>query len=98
MWGPSIVGFDRYHYRYESGREGDVGAIGFSPRKSNLTIYLGDGTSKYKKLLSKLGPHKTGKVCLYIKHLSDINIKVLEELVRASYQYVMSHKIDMHKV
>jgi len=74
-----------------------MGAIGFSPRNSNLTIYLVDGVSKYSELLSKLGPHKTGKVCFYIKHLSDININVLEKLLKASYQYVMSHKYDMHR-
>lgn len=97
MWGPSIVGFDRYHYKYESGREGDTGAIGFSPRRSNLTIYLVDGTSRYQDLLSKLGPHTTGKACLYIKRLSDVNVSVLEKLLKVSYQYVMSHKMDMHR-
>ena len=97
MWGPSIVGFDQCHYKYESGREGDMGVIGFSPRKSNLTIYLVDGTSKYQKLLKNLGPHKTGKVCLYIKHLGAVNMDVLEKIIEKSYRYVMSHKIDMHK-
>jgi hypothetical protein len=97
MWGGSIIGFDQVHYKYASGREGDMGAIGFAPRKSNLTIYLVDGTSKYVTLLNKLGPHKTGKVCLYIKRLSDIDQTILEELIRDSYQYVMAHKNDMHK-
>jgi len=97
MWGPSIVGFDRCHYKYESGREGDMGAIGFSPRKGNLTVYLVDGTSKYKSQLAKLGPHKTGKVCLYIKHLRDVDMDMLEKIIKASYQYAMSHKTDMHR-
>lgn len=97
MWGPSIVGFDQCHYKYESGREGDMGAIGFSPRKSNLTVYLVDGTSKYQELLKNLGPHKTGKVCLYIKHLDDINMSVLEKIIEKSYQYAISHKMDMHR-
>jgi hypothetical protein len=97
MWGGSIIGFDQVHYKYESGREGDMGAIGFAPRKSNLTIYLVDGTSKYGELLNRLGPHKTGKVCLYIKRLSDVDQTILEELIRDSYQYVVAHKNDMHR-
>lgn len=71
--------------------------IGFSPRKTNLTIYLVDGTAKYAKLLSKLGPHKTGKVCLYIRRLDDVNKNVLKELIKSSYQYAMSHKDGMHR-
>jgi hypothetical protein len=97
VWGESIIGFDQVHYKYNSGRVGDMGAIGFAPRKTNLTIYLVDGTSKYVELLNKLGPHNTGKVCLYIKRLSDIDLTILEELIRDSYQYVVAHKNDMHK-
>lgn len=97
MWGPSIIGFDTYHYKYESGREGDAAAAGFSPRKTNLTLYLPDGLNKYGELLSALGPHKTGKVCVYIKRLSDINIRILEELIRTSYHYVLSRQNDMHR-
>jgi hypothetical protein len=97
LWGPSIVGFGQSHYKYESGREGDTGAIGFAPRKSSLTIYLVDGTSKYASLLSTLGPHKTGKVCLYIKRLSDVDMDILEELIRSSHAYVTSHNGDMHR-
>jgi hypothetical protein len=97
MWGPSIVGFDKYHYKYESGREGDMAATGFSPRSTALTLYLSGGTSKYAKLLGKLGPHKTGNVCLYIKRLSDVDMSVLEELIRDSYKYAMSHKDDMDR-
>ena len=84
MWGPSIVGFGTYHYKYASGREGDWMKTGFSPRKQNLTLYIMDGFGKYDELLSALGPHKTGKSCLYIKKLSDIDLKVLKKLVKAS--------------
>lgn len=97
MWGASIVGFGTYHYKYQSGREGDAGAIGFSARKSMLTIYLADGVDKYSEQLSELGPYKTGKVCLYIKRLSDIDMKVLQAIITASYNYVMVHKHDMHR-
>lgn len=96
MRGPSIIGFDQYHYKYESGREGDMGAIGFSPRKLSLSIYLVDGFEKYVEPLSRLGPHKTGKACLYIKHLSGVDIKVPEGLIMSSYQYVMLCKNEMH--
>ncbi|MDQ7815565.1 MAG: DUF1801 domain-containing protein [Melioribacteraceae bacterium] len=86
MWGPSIVGFGTYHYKYESGREGDICLIGFSPRKQNLTLYIMSGFSKYAELMKKLGKHKTGKACLYINKLEDINIKVLEELITQSFK------------
>ena len=69
MWGPSIIGFGSYHYKYESGREGDAPAVSFSPRKANLVIYLADNASRYETLLEKLGPHTTGTACLYIKRL-----------------------------
>jgi len=97
LWGSGIIGFDQYHYKYDSGREGDMPAVSFAPRKSKLTVYLLDGLSKYPELLSNLGRHKTGKVCLYIKRLSDVDMTVLEELITASYTYVMSHKHDMHR-
>ncbi len=97
MWGPSIIGFDQHHYKYASGREGDIGAIGFSPRKTNITVYLADGTSKYSDLLSDLGPHTTGKVCLYINQLRDVDMKVLEKIIKASYYHVMSHKNDVDR-
>jgi hypothetical protein len=97
MWGSSIIGFDQYHYKYESGREGDWAAAAFSPRKSSLTIYFADGLSRHSELLDQLGTHKTGKGCLYIKRLSDVNRDVLAKLIEESYQYVMSHKSDMHR-
>jgi hypothetical protein len=83
MWGPSIVGFGRYHYRYASGHEGDMARIGFSPRAKELVLYLlSDSTPE--DLMARLGKHKTGKCCLYIKRLSDVDEGVLEELTRAS--------------
>jgi hypothetical protein len=84
MWGPSIVGFGAYHYRYESGFEGDCPRAAFSPRKRDLTIYLLPGFNRQGDLLKKLGKHTTGKVCLYVKRLADVDPKVLEQLVRRS--------------
>lgn len=92
MWGPSIIGFGSYHYRYESGREGDAGAAGFSPRKAHLVIYLPDGVARHEKLLENLGPHTTGKVCVYIKRLSAVDLNVLRDIIAASYQYVTSQE------
>ncbi len=84
MWGTSIVGFGLFHYKYASGREGDWMKTGFSPRKQNLTLYIMDGFGKYDELLAALGNHKTGKSCLYIKRLGDIDIKALKRLIKAS--------------
>ena len=84
MWGPSIVGFDQYQYRYDSGREGDFFITGFSPRKSAMTVYIMPGFSEYADLMTKLGKHKTGRSCLYINKLADVDLGVLEELVRQS--------------
>ncbi|MDC0738981.1 DUF1801 domain-containing protein [Cognatishimia sp. SS12] len=83
MWGPSIVGFGRYHYVYDSGREGDFLATGFSPRKANLSIYIMPGYQDYSDILSRLGKHKLGKSCLYVNKLADIDLEVLAELIRA---------------
>lgn len=88
MWGASIVGFGTYHYKYESGREGDWFLAGFAPRKSDLTLYIMSGFPQHEALMKKLGKHKTGKSCLYIKRLADIDEGVLEELVRRSVAYV----------
>ena len=87
MWGPSIVGFGKYHYKYESGREGDFFITGFSPRKQNLSIYIVNGFDRYAHLLKKLGKYKTSKVCLYINKLDDIDLNVLEELVKQSVEH-----------
>ena len=90
MWGPSIVGFGSYHYKYESGREGDMPLIGFSPRKQSLTLYLVmGGFDNYDQLMASLGKHSTSKACLYIKRLSDVNIPTLKELMRQSVDYML---------
>ncbi len=84
MWGPSIVGFDRYRYRYDSGREGEMPVVGFSPRAQALVLYLLSGFGAGDALLGKLGKHATGKSCLYLKSLADVDAGVLDALVRAS--------------
>jgi hypothetical protein len=81
MWGPSIIGFGSYHYKYDSGREGDMPLIGFSPRKAATVLYGMTGVSNSGALLAKLGQHTTGKGCLYIKKLADVDHKVLETLM-----------------
>ena len=88
MWGESIIGFGSYHYKYESGREGDWFLVGFSPRKQNLTLYIMAGFDEYGHLLGKLGKHTTGKGCLYIKKMEDVNQDVLKELVRKSAKHM----------
>ena len=84
MWGPSIVGFGSYHYKYASGHEGDACLVGFAPRKTDLSIYIMSGFAGRETLLKKLGKHKSAKACLYIKKVADIDLAVLEELVRSS--------------
>jgi hypothetical protein len=84
MWGPSIIGFGSYHYRYESGHEGDACRLGFSPRKAELVLYVLNGSPEQEALLARLGKHKTGKACLYIKKLADVDMAVLEEIVRGA--------------
>ena len=83
MWGPSIIGYGRYHYRYDSGREGDFLATGFAPRKANLVIYIMPGYADFDAILARLGKHKLGKSCLYINKLADVDENVLRELIRA---------------
>jgi hypothetical protein len=90
MWGPTIVGFGKYRYIYESGREGEICLTGFSPRKPNLVVYLGPSMAD-EKLMAKLGKHKRGKGCLYINKLDDVDPKVLRELAQRSLNY-MSEK------
>jgi hypothetical protein len=92
MWGPSIIGFGSYHYRYASGREGDAPRVGYSPRSANLVLYVG-GFPEFEELLAKLGKHKRSKACLYLNKLGEVNIAVLEEIVRRTYAAAndMSH-------
>jgi hypothetical protein len=88
MWGPSIVGFGSYHYKYESGREGDMPLTGFSPRKRSLTVYIMSGFEEYEDLLDKLGKHKIGKSCLYINKLSDVDKGVLKKIIKKSLKEI----------
>jgi len=88
MWGNSLIGFGNYHYKYESGREGDFFKAGLSPRKTALTIYIMAGFERFEELMAKLGKYKTGKSCLYIKKLEDVDEEVLKELMQASYDYM----------
>lgn len=92
MWGTSIVGFGSYHYKYESGREGDWFPIGFSPRKQNLTLYVAMGFTPHEKLMKKLGTYKTGKSCLYINNLEDIDTATLKEILKESVAYFEATK------
>ena len=84
MWGPSLIGFGRYHYRYASGREGDWFVTGLSPRKQALTVYIMPGFDGYPDLMGRLGKYRTGKSCLYINALDDVDMAVLEDLIRLS--------------
>ena len=88
MWGSSIIGFGEYTYTYESGRTGDWMFVGFSPRKQNLVLYIMPGFEQYEGLLAKLGKHKTGKACLYINKLADIDMGILKELVVQSVDHM----------
>ncbi len=90
MWGPSIIGFGSYHYKYESGHEGDAPLIGFSPRKSAMSLYVFTGLDKHKHLLEDLGKYKMGKACIYVNKLSDIDKKQLENLMTETMKYMHS--------
>lgn len=88
MWGPTIVGFGRYRYRYESGREGEILVIGFSPRKPSLVLYLSPSLEHFADHRTRLGKHTTGVSCIYVKRLSDIDLGVLEEMIQSSLAYM----------
>lgn len=88
MWGPSIIGFGQYHYKYASGQEGDLMAAGFSPRKAKHSLYIMGGIENYPELMSKLGKYKNGKSCLYVNKLDDIDRSVLKQLIKDSYEYI----------
>jgi len=90
MWGSSIVGFGDYHYKYASGREGDWFLTGFSPRKQSLTLYMMSYLEKHENILKRLGKYKTGKGCLYIKQLEDVDMKVLKELITTTVKKAKS--------
>jgi Domain of unknown function (DU1801) len=94
MWGPSIIGFGNCHYKYESGREGDMPLVGFSPRKAANVLYGVIGSSEAKALLDKLGKHSTGKGCLYIKKLADVDQSVLEKMIVKSLAALLARKAE----
>jgi hypothetical protein len=98
MWNVGTIGFDTYHYKYDSGREGDGHVIGFYPRKGKITVYLMDGTARYSGLLAKLGLHTTTGYCLYIKRLSDIELPILEQIVQQSYAYIKSQDQPIDRI
>src|SRR6478609_11039789 len=91
LWGPTIIGFGSYHYKYKSGHEGDAPIIGFSPRKAEFSLYVFYPTEENKHLLDDFGKFKMGKACIYIKKLSDINISSLEKLCRTTIAYINEH-------
>ena len=93
----ATVSYDSYHYRYDSGREGDAPALCFYPRKGKLTIYLLDGTARHTDLLAQLGRHTTSRVCIYLKRLDDVDLSVLEQVLRDSYAYLKAHDGHMHR-
>ena len=94
MWGSSIVGFGRYRYKYDSGREGEYMITGFSPRKGDLTLYIMPGFEPFPDLMKRLGKYKTGKSCLYIKKLADVDVRVLKELVSKSVKKMAPQRIQ----
>ena len=93
MWGDSLVGFGQYHYRYASGREGDFFLTGFSPRKSALAVYIMRGCARYEAPMQRMGPHRTGKSCLYLKSLETVDRDILEDIIQDSVAY-MREKYD----
>ena len=98
LWNVGTIGFDQYHFKYDSGREGDCQALGFYPRNGKFTIYLMDGTDRHTEALAKLGKHTTSRVCVYFKRLADLDLKVLENILRSSYDYLKSQDGLMHRV
>ncbi|WP_077619532.1 DUF1801 domain-containing protein [Bacillus sinesaloumensis] len=88
MWGTSIIGFGSYHYKYASGHEGDAPLVGFSPRKAKISLYFAPGDPKREELLERFGKHTTGKACVYINKLADIDVEVLKELIKQSVTFL----------
>ncbi len=95
MWGPSIIGFDSYHYRYESGREGHMCTLGFSPRSKELAIYFVNGLSLYAHELANLGPHRAAKSCLYVKRLDGVDLDVLTRMLEHAYADISARHGEM---
>jgi hypothetical protein len=90
MWGPSIIGFGSYHYKYQSGHEGDAPLVGFSPRKAKISLYFAPGETKREELLKQLGKHTTGKACVYINKVADIDVEVLKSLINESVSFLQA--------
>jgi len=88
MWGPSIIGYGKYQYKYKSGKEGEFMKVGFSPRKASISLYIMDDHEKYIPLFEKLGKHKTSKACVYINKLADVDEKILRKLIKKSWDYM----------
>jgi hypothetical protein len=88
MWGPSIIGFGSYHYKYKTGHEGDAPLVGFSPRKAKISLYFATGDPDREKLLEKFGKHTSGKACVYINKIADIDVDVLKELIQQSVKFL----------
>lgn len=91
MWGPSIIGFGSYHYKYESGHEGDAPLVGFSPRKARISLYFATGDKEREKLLERFGKHISGKACVYINKLADVNEEVLKDLILQSIEFLQKN-------
>ncbi|RID83707.1 DUF1801 domain-containing protein [Peribacillus asahii] len=91
MWGPSIIGFGSYHYKYKSGHEGDAPLVGFSPRKAKISLYFATGDTKREELLKGFGKHTTGKACVYINKVTDIDVDVLKALIHQSVKFLKEH-------
>lgn len=88
MWGPSIIGFGSYHYKYASGHEGDAPLVGFSPRKAKISLYFAPGDTEREELLKEFGKHTTGKACVYINKMADIDVEVLKKLIKQSIKFL----------
>ena len=98
LWNAGTIGFDTYHFKYDSGREGDGHIIGFHPRKGRTTVYLMDGTARYSELLARLGKHTTTGYCLYIKRLSNVELPILEQILQNSYKNIKSQDGHINKI
>lgn len=98
LWNVGTIGFDSYHYKYDSGREGDSFIIGFYPRKGKITIYLMDGTKRYSALLSTIGKHTTTGYCIYIKQLNDVELPILEQILQKSYENIKSQDGHINQI
>lgn len=98
LWNVGTIGFDTYHYKYDSGREGDSHILGFHPKKGKTTIYLMDGTARYSELLAELGKHTTTGYCVYIKRLSDIDLPILEQILQRSYENIKSQNGHINQI